>query len=75
MTTPETDGVPVVRIPIDQVTLREAADLVDDGDSFWLRTMPPILNAYPGVTPANYWELTVGEHRALLDWLVDNGDE
>ena len=57
------------RIPIADLTLAEAADVVED-DTWWWDTMPPILHQFPQITPAGYWELTVREHRLLVDYLV-----
>ena len=60
------------RIPIADLTLTEARDLVDD-DSFWWDTMAAVLHRYPQIGPATYWELTVREHRLLVDYLVASG--
>jgi hypothetical protein len=50
------------------LTIQEAAALSSDDDNWFLDTMPPVLHTYPSVTPANYWELKVSEHRRLVEW-------
>lgn len=54
-----------VTIPLGQVTIREAAGLAEDGDLYYVQTMPPILATYH-LAPSDYWALTVDEHSALL---------
>lgn len=63
-------GMPVVRLPYDQITITEAAGLVDDGDRYWLLTMPAVLHFYPAMTIDRYWQLSVREHRELVGFLV-----
>lgn len=64
------DGV-YARIPIGELTLRDAYNAVEDA-SFWDETMPPILYHYRlGV--GDYYELTVLQHRLLFDYLVEKG--
>ena len=60
------------RIPIADLTLTEARDLVDD-DSFWWDTMAAVLHRFPQITVEAYWGLTVREHRLLVDYLVASG--
>jgi hypothetical protein len=57
------------RIPLGEVTLAEAVNVVED-PSFWYDTMPPVLFHF---SIADYWELTVGDHRRLVDFLIDRG--
>jgi hypothetical protein len=64
------DGI-YLRINIGDASLREAYDQTDD-PSFWDEAMPPILYHYR-LTVAEYWELTVAEHRRLFDWLIQIG--
>lgn len=72
----ETPDAAVAKIPIGQLTLREAAGLVTDGDAYWLNSMPAILEHYPSISLSDYWEvLTVDEHRTLLEWAKGYGVE
>ncbi len=66
----EEEGV-FARIPIQDLTLGEAVNSVDDA-SYWDRTMPAVLYFYK-MAVADYWGLTVYQHRLLWDWLVDGG--
>lgn len=59
------------KIPIGELTLREAVNVIDD-PSWWDKTLPPILLHYR-ISPSEYWELTVYQHRLLYDWLVGIG--
>lgn len=58
----------IVEIPIGDVTIREAANLATDGKQFYIATMPQVLSRFPSITPDSYWELSVAEHAALVDW-------
>ncbi len=57
------------------ITIREAADLVADGESFYLAHMPGVLRMYPGITVAAYWELRVCEHQTLIDYIEQTTTE
>ena len=67
----EQEGI-YVRIPINEVTLEDAYAAVEDV-AFWDETMPPILYHFKGIGVADYYRLTVGQHRLLYDFLVGNG--
>ncbi len=59
------------RIPIGDLSLEDAYAAVDDV-TFWDETMPPILYHFKmGV--ADYYQLTVGQHRLLYDFLIRQG--
>jgi hypothetical protein len=60
-----------IKIPLPEVSLLEAANAVEDA-SYWDRTMPAVLYFYK-ITVADYWSLTVYQHRLLWDWLVEGG--
>lgn len=47
--------------------LRRAALWTEDGDTFWMQTLPLILERYPQITIDGYWNLTVAEHAGLLE--------
>ena len=64
---------PIIEIPITDISIREAAGIADDGDVWYLQTLPPVLQNYPGITVETYWELTVAEHQFLVDWLIKLG--
>ena len=51
------------------ITIREAAELVDDGELHYLAHLPGILHHYPSITVEAYWELRVCEHQYLVDYL------
>ncbi len=51
------------------ITIREAAEIVDDGESFYLAHLPGVLRMFPGVTPTSYWDLRVCEHQTLVDYI------
>lgn len=57
------------RIPLHELSLSEAANVVDD-PAFWHDTMPTILFHF---SVGDYWQLTVGEHRRLYDFLIVRG--
>lgn len=60
------------RIPLADVTLAEAKDLVDD--STWFeQTRIPVLYHFPQVTIDGYWDLSVGDHRELVRYLEARG--
>lgn len=65
------DGL-YARIPLVDMTLAEAADMVED-PSFWYRTRLPILDRFPQIRLDEYWSLSVGDHRDIYDWLVEQG--
>lgn len=76
---PERRMTGYAKVPLEELTLAEAADKVDDA-SWWDRTMPPVLLHYSQITPESYWELSVKEHRLLFEWLekmgvVKDGDQ
>lgn len=66
------DGI-YAKIPLVDLTLAEACDQVED-DSFWHRTRVAILAHFPQVGLNDYWDMTVGDHRDLYDWLVAKGE-
>lgn len=59
------------KIPLGELTLSEAASVVDD-PGYWDETLPPILYFYK-MSVADYWQLTVKQHRLLADWLASSG--
>lgn len=65
------DGV-YLRIPLDDASLAEARELVEDA-SFYEDTRIPILFHFPQVTVDGYWDLTVGDHRKLVEYLNAKG--
>jgi len=60
------------KVPLEELSLLEAADHVDDA-SWWDNTLPPILQNYPQITIDDYWGLSVKHHRLLCEWLVKSG--
>ena len=60
------------RIPINELTLEDAYAAVEDV-TFWDETMPPILYHFKGIGVADYYRLTVAQHRLLYDFLVGKG--
>jgi hypothetical protein len=66
------DEAPIMaRIPLDQVTLGEAADIVEDA-SWFHETRIPLLFHF-NVRIGEYWELTVGDHREMVEYLIKRG--
>lgn len=59
------------RIPLDDVTLEEARALVDD-PSFFESTRISILANFT-VRVDEYWNLRVGDHREMVDYLTARG--
>ncbi len=59
------------KIPLDDLTLAEASSQVDDA-SYWQNTMAPVVYFYK-MSPSEYWELRVGDHRVLVEWLETSG--
>jgi len=51
------------------ITIREAAELADDGEVFYLAHMPGVLRMFPGVSVEAYWQLRVCEHQTLIDYI------
>lgn len=60
-----------VRVSLPDVVLSDAVNLVDD-PSYWDETMPPVLFHYR-MSVADYWNLTVHQHRLLVDYLTARG--
>jgi len=60
------------RIPLTEVTLTEAAGLVED-PSYFESTRIAVLFHFPQVSLDGYWSLTVGDHRDMVDYLVVRG--
>ena len=60
-----------VKVPPDLCPLSLAYQAVDD-PSYWDTTMPAILFFYK-MSVADYWSLTVYQHRLLWEWLVNSG--
>ncbi len=60
---------------IADLPLRRAAFWADDGDTFWRQTMSVVMELYPAIGPSEYWNLTVGEHAALLPSLTPESDQ
>lgn len=58
----------MAEIPISELSLADASNASSDGGAYWLQTMPAVLFHYP-ISPSEYWLLSVGEHRALVDYL------
>jgi hypothetical protein len=48
-----------------------ADDHPDDLDTIgrYVALLGPFLQTFPGLTVDGYWELSVSEHRAMLEWL------
>ena len=59
------------RIPIAELTLEDAYQATEDA-SFWDATMPPVLFHYQ-LSVADYYKLTVYQHRLLVDYLANQG--
>lgn len=59
------------RIPIDELTLTDAYEAVEDASYFDL-TMPAVLYHY-SLTLEDYGRLTVYQHRLLVDFLEQQG--
>lgn len=66
----EPEGI-FARIPLDEVTLAEAAEIVEDA-SFFHQTRIPILFHF-NLSLADYWSLTVGDHREMVEFLTVRG--
>jgi hypothetical protein len=60
------------RIRLVDLTIAEASEQVEDA-SFWTDTRPLILYHYPQVTLDGYWDLKVGDHQELYDFLKARG--
>ncbi len=58
------------KIPLDDLTLVEAASQVED--FYYQNTLAPVVYFYK-ISPSEYWELRVGDHRVLVEWLETNG--
>lgn len=67
----EKEGI-YARIPLADVTLAEAKDLVDD-PTFFDETRMAVLHHFPQVSVDGYQELTVGDHRQMVDYLTARG--
>ena len=61
------------KIPLDDLTLTEAYEQVDD-PSWFDQTLPLVLFHFSQFTVADYWSLTVGEHRALVAFVEGAAD-
>ena len=59
------------RIPVQDLRLSEAYETVEDA-SYWDETMPAVLYHY-NLTLEGYGELTVYQHRLLVDYLKGLG--
>ena len=60
------------RIPLADLTLDEARDLVEDA-SWFDRMRMPILFHFPQVGVDDYWQLRVGTHGEMVAYLVGLG--
>lgn len=60
------------RVPLEQVTLREAEDLIEDA-TWFEKTRLPILFHFSQIGMDDYWSLTVGDHTSLVLFLRDRG--
>jgi hypothetical protein len=61
------------RIPLDDVILAEACDLVDDKGVWFHTTRIPVLFHFSQVRVDDYWNLTVGDHREMVLFLIARG--
>jgi hypothetical protein len=66
------DGI-YARIPLADVTLAEACDLVEDKGAWFHATRIVVLFHFPQVTVDGYWDLSVGIHRQMMDFLIGRG--
>ena len=71
---PPAPGEPLAyaRILLDDLTIGEAADLVEDG-SWFHETRLPILFHFSQVGLDDYWQLTVKDHRELYEFIEARG--
>ena len=53
-----------------EMPLRRAAAYEEDLGVQWICVMPLILAGFPQITPDAYWNLTVAEGLAFLDYLT-----
>ena len=63
-----------VAVPIGDLVLWQAALYTTDGENFWRESMPAIVDRFAGVTFANYWDMTVADHAAFLEYLNGGHD-
>lgn len=56
-------------IPID-VPISWARDHDSDGGIAWRESMPVVLERFPGISPTEYWNLTVADHAYLLRYAL-----
>lgn len=60
------------RIPILDLTLEEAKDIVEDG-SFFDNTRLAVLFHFPQIGLDDYWQLRVGDHYEIVRFLEGRG--
>lgn len=68
----EPEGI-FARIPLIDMTLAEACDKVADKGAWFYETRILVLYHFSQVTVNDYWDLSVGDHRSMVDFLVDMG--
>jgi hypothetical protein len=66
------DGI-YARIPLGEVTLTEACDLVEDKGEWFHTTRIAVLFYFSQVTVDGYWNLSVGTHGQMVDFLIGRG--
>ncbi len=69
---PELEPPETVSISIADLRIIEAADIAADGDAYYLKTMPVIIDRLR-CTYAEYWQLTVAEHQMMISYLEKTG--
>jgi hypothetical protein len=62
-----------VSISIADLRIREAAEIVADGDAHYIKWMPAVMGHGGGLSYNEYWELTVAEHQAFVAYLESGG--
>lgn len=67
-----TGNPPYARIPLADVTLAEAKDLVEDA-TFFENTRLAVLFHFPQISFDDYWSLPVGEHAMICVFLNERG--
>lgn len=60
------------RIPVLDLSLAEAREVIEDS-SWFDKTRMPVLFHFPQVTVDGYWDLKVKDHTEMVAYLVDRG--
>lgn len=47
----------------------DAEEFDEKASAAYVRLLAPFMQAYPGLSVDDYWQLTVHEHAAMTEWL------